>query len=227
MPSERLLNAYEGGSKRRYDGPRYQRVAETFWSVVKLRRWPDDAIIMFLYILTSKHRTLEGFYLLPIAYIATDLDWTARRTQKTINILVKYNVIAYDAGTDVVLIKNALKYQTPDSSNVVTGLIARVKRLPGTILMKEFIEIAKVHCQRDGLSRSAQYLPHALEDEFKHLSIQVFEQVSELLNPESNSINHKSETSYQEPFRANAKESRSVGMVAAMEILERNAREAP
>lgn len=226
MPSDRPIIASEGASKRRYDGPRYQRVAETYWPVVKLRRWSDDEIILFLYVITCKHRTLEGFYVLPIAYIATDLGWNLRRVQKSIAILIKCGVIAYDSNTEVILIRNALKYQTPDSSNVVTAVIARVKRLPYTILMNEFIALAKVNCRRDGTSKSAQYLPHALEEEFKHVSTQVLEQVSELLTsyPKPESINHKSEICHQ--AARTAQESRSVGMESANKILERIARPA-
>jgi len=227
MAYDRPANASEGGAKRRYDGPRYQRLAETFWTVVKSRGWADDEIILFLYILSSKHRTLEGFFVLPVPYIVADLVWKQRRVHKSMNILIKNGVIAYDSSAEVLLIKNSLKYQTPDSSNVVSAVIARVKRLPKTILLNEFIALAKVHCTIDGTSRSAAYLPQALEQLLQQVSVQVLEHVSQLLNlnPKSDITNPKSQTLHTEGSRSSDKDFRRVGMESSRERFMQKAQE--
>jgi len=130
-------------------------------------RWPDPLKLFALYILTNKHRTLEGFFVLPPEYMAADLRWPVRRVKTMLAELEKVEFIRFDLRTNLLLIRNALRYQQPENANVQKGVLSRVRNLPDNHdLLLEFVGLARFHCARKGLSVFAQGLPDLLEQEF-------------------------------------------------------------
>lgn len=151
----------------RADVPRYYRVACRFFDDEKVRRWPDWAKLFALYLLTSKHRNLEGLFVLPPNYIAADLRWTLKRVMTGLEFLSKEEFLLFDLETNLLLLKNALRYQQPDSPNVLKGVLGRLRNLPDNPQMfKEFARLAKQHCYRSGLTAHAQSFPVLLCKEF-------------------------------------------------------------
>lgn len=166
-----MLDHAETSKSTRPDVPRYYRVACHFWSDEKVSTWPDSQKLLALYLLTTKHRTLEGFFVLPPQYIAADMDWPLRRVREALARLQQEGFIRFDDKTNLFLVRNALRYQQPDSKNVQKAVIARVRSLPESPeLMNEFLSLARVHCLRSGLSPFAQGFPDLLEREFRPVS---------------------------------------------------------
>lgn len=166
-----MLNDTETQKLPRPDVPRYFRVACHFWPDEKVIAWPDSMKLFALYLLTTKHRTLEGFFVLPPQYIAADIGWPLRRVKDMLMKLEEDGFIRFDEKTNLLLIRNALKYQQPDSKNVQKAVIARIRNLPDNQeLLTEFLALARLHCLRSGLSPFAQGLPALLEQEFRPVS---------------------------------------------------------
>ena len=163
-----MLNDAESTKSSRPDVPRYFRVACHFWSDEKVVTWPDPLKVLALYLLTTKHRTLEGFFVLPPQYIAADMGWPLRRVLDTLTKLEAQGFVRFDPKTNLILIRNALGYQQPDSKNVQKAVISRVRGLPDNQeLLTEFLALARAHCARSGLSPFSQSLPDLLEREFR------------------------------------------------------------
>ncbi len=151
--------------------PRYYRVACHFWSDEKVATWPDLQKLFALYLLTTKHRTLEGFFVLPPQYIAADLGWPLRRVKDMLLKLEEEGFIRIDEKTNLLLVRNALRYQQPDSPNVQKAVMGRLRNLPDSReLMNEFLVLARKHCLQSGLSACAQGFPDLLEREFRPVS---------------------------------------------------------
>jgi hypothetical protein len=166
-----MVNNTEMDKPQRPDVPRYYRVACQFWSDEKVVSWPDSLKVLALYLLTTKHRTLEGYFVLPPQYIAADVGWPLRRVMDTLTRLEAQTFVRFDRPTNLILIRNALRYQQPDSKNVQKAVLARIRNLPDNQeLLAEFLALAKVHCLRSGLSPYAQGLPALLEREFRPVS---------------------------------------------------------
>lgn len=166
-----MHNDAESTKSSRPDVPRYYRVACQFWSDEKVVTWPDSMKLLALHLLTTKHRTLEGFFVIPPEYIAADMKWPVRRVKDLLVKLEEAGFIRFDEKTNLLLIRNALKYQQPDSKNVVKAVLARVRGLPDhQELLTEFLALARLHCSRSGLSPYAQGLPDLLEREFRPVS---------------------------------------------------------
>jgi hypothetical protein len=166
-----MLDDEQTNKPKRPDVPRYYRVACHVWSDEKVATWPDSQKLLALYLLTSKHRTLEGFFVLPPQYIAADMGWPLRRVKEMLVKLETDGFLRFDEKTSLLLIRNALRYQQPDSRNVQKAVIARVRNLPvNQELLKEFLALARAHCLRSGLSPFAQGFPDLLEREFRPMS---------------------------------------------------------
>ncbi|MBI5673475.1 MAG: hypothetical protein HZC50_09600 [Nitrospirae bacterium] len=166
-----MLDNAETNKSPRPDVPRYFRVACHFWSDEKVVTWPDSQKLLALYLLTTKHRTLEGYFVLPPQYIAADIGWPLRRVKDMLVKLEGEGFVRFDERTNLLLIRNALRYQQPDSKNVQKAVIARVRNLPESQeLLNEFLALARAHCLRSGLSQFAQGFPALLEREFRPVS---------------------------------------------------------
>ena len=166
----------------RPDVPRYYRISTRFWDDEKSRGWPTDVKLLALYLLTSRHRTLEGIFVLPLSSVCEDLHWNRKKLSKLMTVLTTNQFLRYDPEARVMLIRNALRYQAPESANVVTGAIRRIKDLPKSPLLEEFLALAKLHCSRQGGSE----FPRKFYEELERALGQPLEQASprplELLN---------------------------------------------
>ena len=166
-----MLNDAEPNKPPRPDVARYYRLACNFWSDEKVITWPDPMKLLAVYLLTTRHRTLEGLFVLPPQYVSADIGWPLRRVKDMLAKLEEAGFIRFDEKTNLLLIRNALRYQQPDSRNVQKAVIARVRNLPDNQeLLTEFIALSRVHCLRSGLSPFAQGFPALLEREFRPVS---------------------------------------------------------
>ncbi|MDR4485419.1 MAG: hypothetical protein R3B95_19850 [Nitrospirales bacterium] len=171
----------------RPDVPRYYRISTRFWDDERSAKWPDPMKLAAVYFMTCKHRHLEGIYVLPLKYAAEDLGWTEKRVQNAVKFLESEDFLRYDSKTKVVLIRNSLKYQTPESENVVKGAIRRIKDLPKSPLLQEFQKLAREHCYLKGAPVQAQAfsveVDQMVERLFQRPLEQPLERSSEHLNP--------------------------------------------
>src|SRR5215510_14861496 len=127
---------------------RYNRIDQRFWTDRAVRGWTDDAKLLALYLLTSPHRATEGLFRLPKAYIQADLEWSAERLGQPFRQLLESRFLDYDDDAQVVLIRNALKYQPLQNDNQVTAALKALEELPPTRLAWDLRQLAEQFCQR-------------------------------------------------------------------------------
>lgn len=122
---------------------RYHKVSPKFWSDRKVLAWDDDTRLLALYLLTCEHRTTEGLFRLPKAYIAADLGWTMERLAKPFAKLLDDGFIKYDAAVSVMLLTNALKWNPTENPNQAKAVLKSISELPETPLLSEFKQLAE------------------------------------------------------------------------------------
>jgi hypothetical protein len=194
----------DGEPSRPRDG-RYARVSSCFWTDERARRWPDDAKFLALYLLTNPHRNLEGLYVLPIDYVVADLRWPRRRVLKAMAVLTRDGFLLADEATDVLLLRNALRYQAPANDSVREGALSRLRDLPKTPLFFEFVKLAKQHLARkDGQAQKflqeVEHLAHQMEDHLEdHLGVQVGDQMVDIKDKSKTKREIKKETQPEMP----------------------------
>ncbi len=171
----------------RADVPRYSRVSTRFWNDEKSSKWDDSTKLAALYFMTCSHRHLEGIFVLPLPYVCADLHWSQKRVKKAMDTLSEDGFLSYDPATHVMLIRNALKYQSPDSENAIKGAIRRIRDVPESPLIKDFQALAKTHCYRDGSPALANDFYVRLERALERASPQPSELLNLNLEPEPKS----------------------------------------
>ena len=114
----------------------YGKVFTRVWRDEKFRALPEDGRELFLYLLTSPHLNIVGFYYLPPAYAADDLQWPVEKVHKCIGSIEP--LAKFDRANSVVLIPNYLKWNPFDNLNQAKGGAANLKDLPRTPLITEF-----------------------------------------------------------------------------------------
>lgn len=108
-----------------------------------MRAVSDDARYLMLYLLTSPHRNIIGFYYLPSPYACFDLGWDEKRFIKGLQELIQKGPINYDPNVHVVLVKNYLKHNPLENPNQVKSAIEKLNDIPQTPLFQEFLEVVE------------------------------------------------------------------------------------
>lgn len=122
----------------------YHRVYPSIWD----EPWDDDTRHVALYLLTCRHRRMEGVYRLPWPYILADLGWTEKRLRAAWDELLAHGFIEYDEHPGVVWIVKALERQPPDNENQRKAVIKAVGDLPSCGVVERFKRVARtVHEQ--------------------------------------------------------------------------------
>lgn len=124
---------------------RYYPVSPLIWTDAKVRRWDDATFRLGLYLLTCRHRNLEGLYWLPLRYAATDLGWTLNKVRKAMRRLLEDGFVKYDDEAEVVFVANALKYQAPKNDRQVKGAVTALQEVPPNSLRGAFMEAVEAH----------------------------------------------------------------------------------
>ncbi|MGB9780641.1 hypothetical protein [Caldanaerobacter sp.] len=134
----------------------YTRVESRFWQDEKMRLVSDDARYLMLYLLTSPHRNVLGFYFLPEPYACFDLGWTTERFRKALGELLANGLVKYDETAHVVLIINFLKHNPLENHNQVKSATQKLDEIPKTPLLRDFYETVKKYA--DGKSHYSSLL---------------------------------------------------------------------
>ena len=121
----------------------YTRVESRFWQDEKMINVSCEARYLMLYLLTSPHRNVLGFYFLPEPYACFDLGWTQERFKERLGELLQNGLVKYDETAHVVLITNFLKHNPLENHNQVKSAIQKLDEIPKTPLLKDFYEAVK------------------------------------------------------------------------------------
>lgn len=124
---------------------KFAQVSPEFWDDETARGWNDSQQKLALYLLTCRHRNLQGFYRLSLRYASEDLGWSEPRTRKHLAQLVADGFAEYDSDAKVVLLPNTLRYYKPVTDDQVTGAVKALAKVPATPLKARFLEVARLH----------------------------------------------------------------------------------
>jgi len=117
---------------------RYIRIASKFWTDEKVIKLSEEEKFLLLYIYTSPHSNMIGFYILPKLYVMHDLGWSEERFTKPFTKLLAKGFIYYHEDTSVVLIPNFLKYNPIQNKNQAIGAAKALQELPDNPLFPRF-----------------------------------------------------------------------------------------
>ena len=128
---------------------RYVNVATRLWHDEKIRTLSEDARSLFLYLLTSPHGNMCGIFFIPVLYACHDLQWNEQRYRTAMEELENGQVISYDG--DIVFIKNFIRYNPIKGPKQAIGAAKRLKEVPTTDLIHEFVKTISKYLTPDTL----------------------------------------------------------------------------
>lgn len=123
-------------------------VSPLYWPSVRRKKWSESLTNLGLYLLTCRHRNLEGLYSLPYLYIASDLSWSMEKVQEMMQVVLEDGFVEYDMDAEVVLLPKALSFYAPRSDNQVKGAINALRLVPDTSLWGGFMYATKQHAPK-------------------------------------------------------------------------------
>src|SRR5580700_2363276 len=104
---------------------RYRSIDVRLWGDKKFRSLSPiqpSGQAMFLYLLTNPNTTsIPGLYRAGAAALAEELGWSIEGFRRAFDELLKQGLIKADLDSRVIFIPNAIKYNKPQSPNVVKG----------------------------------------------------------------------------------------------------------
>ena len=121
----------------------FGKVPEIIWQDTNFITISKTAKLLYLYLLTNKHRGILGVFRLPLAYIEADTKITSEEISKAIDELEKISYIEYDKELEVVLIKSYLKVNSHYSFKHYIGGLREIKGLNLSKLSDSLLEIVK------------------------------------------------------------------------------------
>lgn len=124
----------------------YFRVYTRIWLHASAHKWDDATTCLALYLLTCRHRNLEGLYVLPKLYVCDDLRWTPEHLEAPWGRLLQEGFIEYDDDLKIVFVRLALKYQQPEHMDQMRAGLRVLAQLPKTPLLDSFLAAADEYC---------------------------------------------------------------------------------
>lgn len=117
----------------------YTKIDELMWSDPKFCSLSDDGKLLFVYLVTCRHRNIIGLYYLPAPYAAFDLKWDLKRFDKGLLELLEKGLIKYNSNSSMLMIVNFLKYNPLENPNQVKGAVKALAVLPPNGLDSTFL----------------------------------------------------------------------------------------
>lgn len=98
---------------------RYRKVDPKIWNDAKFRDMTDNGKLVFLFILTHPHMTSLGAMRASVEGLAAELGWTLKAFREAFREACFRSLILHDEKACFVGLPNFLKYNPPESANVV------------------------------------------------------------------------------------------------------------
>jgi len=113
----------------------YGEIQGKTWDSPSIRGLQDSSKLAFAYLLSNKHSNMLGYYSLPLAYMARDLEWSIEKAKKHLVFLERRGVTVYDELSEIVFLPKYLKYNRLSTGKREAGAIDRLKNLRESSLL--------------------------------------------------------------------------------------------
>ncbi len=160
---------------------RYRKIDPRVWNDEKFRGLSDQGKLVFFMLLTHPNMTALGAMRATVAGLAEELGWATEAFRDAFQEGLAKGMAEHDPKACLVALPNFLKYNPPESPNVVKAWLAAVDLLPECALKTRVIAGARAFAE--GLTKGfAEALPEVFA---KTMPIQEQEQEQEQENTDA------------------------------------------
>ncbi len=118
----------------------YRKIHCQIWNDAKFRTMSDDGQLSFLFVLTHPHMTSIGAMRATVEGLASERGWLPGRLRKAFGEAVSKGMLKHDNDACFVVAPNFVKWNKPESPNVVKSWVAGFDTLPECRLKWELLQ---------------------------------------------------------------------------------------
>ena len=122
---------------------RYRKIDPRVWNDEKVRELSDDAKLVFLFGLTHPYLTQLGAMRATLSGLAEELKWPIERLRKAFGEAFAKGIVKGDDKAPFIWFPNFLKYNRPESPNVIKSWGLALDLLPECPTKNELIQSVK------------------------------------------------------------------------------------
>ncbi|GAB6161926.1 hypothetical protein JCM12298_10850 [Desulfothermus naphthae] len=155
---------------------RYRQIHCLIWNDDKFPFLSDDAQLVFIHILTTPFSNSIGCYKITLEALAAEKRWPIQRYRKAFYEVSQKGLVKYDERYQVILIPGFVKYNPPQSPNVLKSWANLWEELPPSPLKTEYYHIVKNFIKHlpkpfnEAFKKAFGSLSEAFQKPFKSLS---------------------------------------------------------
>lgn len=123
----------------------YGTLDHAFWENPDLQELGLECRTVAAYLLTCRHASSEGYYRLPVGYMSDDLGVDGLTILGYMQALDLKDFARYDRGSQVVFIRNAMRYRPPRGAKSVQGALAKALQVPPNPFRGLFYDAASTY----------------------------------------------------------------------------------
>lgn len=139
---------------------KYRKVDPRIWNDAKFRDLSDNGKLVFFMLLTHPSMTALGAMRATVAGLAEELNWSVEGFRKAFAEVLHKGMVEHDAKACLIALPNFIKYNSPESPNVIKAWVSALDLLPECDLKTRVIARAKAFSE--GMSKAfAEALPEA------------------------------------------------------------------
>jgi hypothetical protein len=139
---------------------RYRKVDPRIWNDAKFRALSDNGKLAFFMLLTHPNMTALGGMRTTVAGLAEELGWSTEAFREAFQEALRKGMAKHDEKACLVVLPNFLRYNKPESPNVIKAWANSLDLLPECPLKSELIERVKAFAE--GMTKTfGEALPEA------------------------------------------------------------------
>lgn len=115
---------------------RFTKVSSNVWRSARFRKLTDAERLLYMFLISCEHTNSIGAFRLPDGYALDDLgeQWDAAKLKKARDVLVKADLIAFDADSQFYYVRRWFKHSPPMNDKHAQGCLRQIGDLePDTI----------------------------------------------------------------------------------------------
>ena len=120
----------------------YGTLEHRFWEDNDLKEVGLECRAAAAYVLTCRHSTTEGYYRLSLGYASDDLGITPATVLAYLRVLDLKEFCRYDEASQVVFVRNAMRYRPPKGRPACLGALKRAADVPANPFRGLFYDAA-------------------------------------------------------------------------------------
>lgn len=122
---------------------KYRKVDPRIWNDEKFNKLSDKGKLAFFFILTHPHMTALGAMRASIPGLASEVGWTEKAFRESFQEALAKGMLKHDKKASFVWLPNFLKYNKPESPNVIKSWESALDYLPECNLKLELLQKVK------------------------------------------------------------------------------------